>query len=129
MNANFIPLPDISETVISQLDELLGTDRVLTSFEERVFHSLDFSEEPGEIAMAVVKPRTAEDVAAIVRIANEAGVAVNTRGGAMSYTRGHVPIRPDTIMVDATGLNRILEINTKDRPDPKLFVIDFQTYK
>ena len=47
----------------------------------------------------------------------------------MSYTRGHVPIRPDTIMVDATGLNRILEINTKDRPDPKLFVIDFQTYK
>ena len=115
MNANFIPLPDISETVISQLCELLGADRVLTSFEERVFHSLDFSEEPGEIAMAVVKPRTAEDVAAIVRIANEAGVAVNTRGGAMSYTRGHVPIRPDTIMVDATGLNRILEINSKDR--------------
>ena len=37
----------------------------------------------------------------------KAGVAVNTRGGGMSYTKGHVPVRPDTIILDATGLNRV----------------------
>src|SRR5690606_9073548 len=47
--------------------------------------------------------------------AKEAGVAVSTRGGAMSYTRGHVPVRPDTVIIDATGLDRILEVNTVDR--------------
>jgi D-lactate dehydrogenase (cytochrome) len=42
-------------------------------------------------------------VAAIVKAAAAAGFAVNTRGGGMSYSRGHVPIRPETIVVDATG--------------------------
>lgn len=115
MSANPVTLPNRTQDVIDQLIDLLGTDAVLTSLEERQFYSLDFSEEPGETCMAVCKPQTAEQVAAIVRIAHVAGVAVNTRGGAMSYTRGHVPLRSDTVMVDATGLNRILEVNTTDR--------------
>lgn len=115
MSANPLPLRDNSADVIDQLRALVGPDAVLTSLEERRFYSLDFSEEPGETAMAVVKPQTAKQVAGIVRIAHRAGVAVNTRGGAMSYTRAHVPLRADTIMVDATGLNRIIEVNTTDR--------------
>ncbi|MDO9404004.1 MAG: FAD-binding oxidoreductase [Polaromonas sp.] len=115
MSANPVTLKDVSAGVIERLEALLGQEAVLTSPEDRQFYSLDFSEEPGAVAMAVVKPSSAEQVAAIVRLANDAGVAVNTRGGAMSYTRGHVPLRDDTIMVDATGLNRILEIHTTDR--------------
>ena len=65
--------------------------------------------------MAVVKPQSAEQVAAVVKAASAAGIAVNTRGGGMSYTRGHVPVRPETIIIDATGLNRIIEVNTVDR--------------
>jgi D-lactate dehydrogenase (cytochrome) len=104
-----------ASTLIARLVEIVGADAVLTEPEQRRFYSLDFSEEPGETALAVVKPTDAGQVAAIVRAANATGVAVNTRGGAMSYTRGHVPVRPDTIILDATGLNRIIEINTQDR--------------
>lgn len=100
---------------IAQLAAIVGKDAVETSFEQRQFFSLDFSEQPGEIAMAVVKPTTAEQVAAIVKAASAAGVAVNTRGGGMSYSRGHVPVKPETIVVDATGLNRVLEVNVQDR--------------
>jgi D-lactate dehydrogenase (cytochrome) len=104
-----------SKALIEALSGIVGSAAVLTSIEERQFYSLDFSEEGGETAMAVVKPTTAEQVAAVVRIASAAGVAVNTRGGGMSYTKGHVPVRPDTIILDATGLDRVIEVNTVDR--------------
>src|SRR5882757_5190770 len=105
----------LSNDFATRLATIVGDDRVLTSPEERRFFSLDFSEQPGEMPLAIVKPRSSADVAEIVRISSKAGIAVNTRGGGMSYTRGHVPIRPDTVIVDATGLNQILEINTQDR--------------
>ncbi|UCE31244.1 MAG: FAD-binding oxidoreductase [Burkholderiales bacterium] len=101
--------------LIERLGAIVGPEAVLTSFEERQFHSLDFSEQPGETAIAVVRPSTSEQVAQVVRAAAAAGVAVNTRGGGMSYTRGHVPVRPQTIVIDASGLNRVLEVNTVDR--------------
>ncbi len=107
--------PTAAMDLIGRLQEIVGADAVRTSFEQRQLYSLDFSEEPGEVALAVVKPATVEQVADIVAAAGAAGVAVNTRGGGMSYTRGHVPIRPDTIVLDASGLDRIIEINKVDR--------------
>lgn len=104
-----------SKALIDALGEIAGGDAVLTSLEDRRFYSLDFSEEGGEIAMAVVKPNTVEQVAAIVRVAAAAGVAVNTRGGGMSYSKGHVPIRAETVILDASGLCRVLQVNTVDR--------------
>src|SRR6476661_5588164 len=89
-----------STEFVARLREIVGSASVETSVEQRQFFSLDFSEEPGAVAIAVVKAASA------------AGIAVNTRGGGMSYTRGHVPVRPETIIIDATGLNRIIEVNT-----------------
>ncbi|HKP65206.1 MAG TPA: FAD-binding oxidoreductase, partial [Casimicrobiaceae bacterium] len=104
-----------TDAFIARLRGIVGPAAVETSLEQRQFFSLDFSEEPGALALAVVKPKNTEQVAAIVKAASAAGIAVNTRGGGMSYTRGHVPVRPETIIVDATGLNRILEVNVVDR--------------
>jgi FAD/FMN-containing dehydrogenase len=101
--------------LVAKLRGIVGAEAVLTSFEDRQFYSLDFSEEPGAVALAVVKPTSVEKVSAVVAAASAAGIAVNTRGGGMSYTKGHVPVRAETIIVDATGLDRIIEINTVDR--------------
>jgi FAD/FMN-containing dehydrogenase len=103
------------ERVVARLLELLGRDRIGLELEERQLYSLDFSEQPGETALAVVRPRSVEDISALMRIAREEGLAVNTRGGGMSYTRGHVPVRPRTIVIDNAGFNRVLEVNTVDR--------------
>jgi FAD/FMN-containing dehydrogenase len=65
--------------------------------------------------MAVLRPRSVEDISAILRMAGEEGLAVNTRGGGMSYTRGHVPVRPRTLVIDNAGFNRVLEVNVVDR--------------
>lgn len=108
-------LAESDERVIGQLVELLGSDRVGLDIEERRFYSMDFSEEVGEIAMAVVRPRTVEDISALMRLARAENLAINTRGGGMSYTRGHVPVRPRTLVLDNAGFNRVLEVNTVDR--------------
>ena len=104
-----------STDFIEQLARIVGPDAVLTSLADRQFYSLDFSEEGGITAMAVVRPKSTEEVAAVVRVANAAGIAVNTRGGGMSYTKAHVPVKPETIIIDAAGLNRVVEVNTVDR--------------
>lgn len=103
------------ERIVERLNALLGADRVERDLAQRRLYSMDFSEEMGEIAMAVVRPRSVEDISALMHLAREEGLAVNTRGGGMSYTKGHVPVRPRTLVLDNTGFNKVLEVNTTDR--------------
>lgn len=104
-----------SEAFVESLVQIVGRDNVLTGAEDRQFYSLDFSEERGAVCSAVVRVKEAEQVAAVVAAAAAANVAVNSRGGAMSYSKGHVPLHENTIVLDLAGMNRILEINTVDR--------------
>ncbi|HYF17444.1 MAG TPA: FAD-binding oxidoreductase [Ramlibacter sp.] len=104
-----------TERAIQRLTALLGADRVELDPDQRRLYSMDFSEEMGEVAMAVVRPRSVEDISALMRLAREEGLAVNTRGGGMSYTKGHVPVRPRTVVLDNAGFNQVLEVNTVDR--------------
>lgn len=103
------------ERVLARLTELVGPERLGLELDERRLYSMDFSEEMGEIAMAVVRPRSVEDISALMKLARDEGLAVNTRGGGMSYTKGHVPVRPRTLVIDNAGFNRVLEVNTTDR--------------
>ncbi len=117
MNSRTLDMDRIEQDqqALSRLIELLGTERVGLDLAERQLYSMDFSEEVGETAMAVLRPRSVEDLSAIMRIAQEEGLAVNTRGGGMSYTKGHVPVRPRTVVVDNAVFNRVLEVNVQDR--------------
>ena len=95
--------------------EILGADRVITDEVERRYYSNDiFFWDDAAVAAVVVQPRTKDDVAAIIRTARDLGMAISTRGGGMSYTKGYVPVRADTVLIDLRGLDDILEINTVD---------------
>lgn len=100
--------------LIDRLKQVVGADNVTTDTREREFYSTDLSFRPREIAAAVVRPGTVEQLAASVESATRAGYAVIARGGGMSYTSGYTPERPDTVLFDMRRLNRILEINVED---------------
>ena len=97
----------LSNDFATRLAAIVGNDRVLTSLEDRRFFSLDFSEQPGEMRdgrsqAALVRRRCRDRPDVFARPASR-----STRAAAACPTRaGHVPVRPDTIIVDATGLNR-----------------------
>jgi D-lactate dehydrogenase (cytochrome) len=102
-------------TAIDQLRNALGDEHVLTDEAERRWHAADFTDAEVPIPVAVARPGSADDVAAIVRIARAAGLAVAGRGGGMSYTLAHTPARSETVIVDLRRMNRIVEVNLDDR--------------
>jgi FAD/FMN-containing dehydrogenase len=65
-------------------------------------------------ALAVIRPRNKDELALAVKTAVDMGVAVVPRGGGMSYTSGYVPAEPDSVLIDISSMNRILEINETD---------------
>ncbi len=64
--------------------------------------------------MAVVRPGSSADVAQIVQLSAAAGVAVVPRGGGASYTDGYAPAERESILIDTSRMNRILELNERD---------------
>ena len=99
--------------LIGQLTALLGADHVVTDPVERRFYSTDIYNE-GQLPLAVVRPANAADVSQIAHLAVAAGVSLVARGGGASYTDGYVPSESNSIMIDTSRMNRILEINERD---------------
>ena len=62
----------------------------------------------------MLRPRDRERLARAVGAATAAGYAVIGRGGGMSYTGGYLAQRAGTIVVDTSGLDRIVEIRAED---------------
>jgi glycolate oxidase len=65
------------------------------------------------LPQAVVFPRKAEDVAAVLRFANKRKIPVTARGAGRGYVGGCVP-KKHGIVVSFARMNRILEINVVD---------------
>ncbi|MFN3591251.1 MAG: FAD-binding oxidoreductase [Thermaurantiacus sp.] len=102
------------DLVIRQLQQVLGPDDVILDETERAFFSTDLSWRPREIAAAVIRPASTDELAQAVGIATRAGLAVVPRGGGMSYTSGYTPDRQESVLVDMRRMNRVIEINTDD---------------
>lgn len=100
---------------IDRIRQALGAEAVLADAESCSFYANDIFWQPGIEPEAVILPGTGEEAAEAIRIATEAGLAVVPRGGGMSYTKGYIPARAGSVVLDATRLNHILEVNAGDR--------------
>jgi len=98
---------------IESLRAALGADKVVVDPATRALYSQDVYR-AGAMPSAVVSPTSVAEVAAAVRAATTAGLAVFARGGGMSYTDAYLPDRAASIVLDLRGLNRVLEVNEDD---------------
>ena len=105
---------DLPETdlFVTSLIALIGPEAVITGPDAVPFFTDIYRRR--ETPLAVVRPETVEDLAAVVREACAAGVAIYPRGGGASYTDGYLPTRARSILIDLGRLNRIVEINQAD---------------
>ncbi len=67
-----------------------------------------------ELPLCVVEPSTTEQVAQLVRLANDKKFALIPRGGGSGMTGGAVPARKRTVIVSLTRLTRISSIDTEN---------------
>jgi FAD/FMN-containing dehydrogenase len=102
-----------ASNLLSDLAAIVGQANVLVSDADRSFYAMDVYNQL-ELPLAVVQPATVEELQRAVRAITSAGVAVVPRGGGASYTDGYLPTTSNSVLVDTTRLNRIVEINATD---------------
>ncbi|MGH9228896.1 MAG: FAD-binding oxidoreductase [Acidimicrobiales bacterium] len=97
---------------IELLAGVVGAGHVLTgdAIKDDYGHDEALTAEP-QRPLGVVAPASTEEVAAVVRVANEHRVPVTARGAGTGMSGGCVP-RADGIVVSFERMNRILEIDT-----------------
>ena len=104
--------PASDPRVVARLREIVGDEHLLVDPEKVEPYAQDAVKEkfPPE---AVIFPRTAEEIAAILRVANEERFPVTARGGGVGYTGGAVPVEGG-VVIGTDRMNTIKEISPAD---------------
>ncbi len=102
----------VTPEILTQLSQIVGPEHLSTAADVISLNSQDALKQVF-CADAVVFPRTAEEIATIMRLANEQRFYVTVRGGGVGYTGGAVPVKGGLVLATAR-MNQILEINQPD---------------
>ncbi|MBU2980021.1 FAD-binding oxidoreductase [Alteromonas sp. C1M14] len=101
------------DELIQQLIAVVGNGCVTTDPVQCRLYTTDVANS-GKPALAVVQPTNSAQLSEVVKIAHRAGVCVVPRGGGMSYTSGYLPTQDNSLLIDTSKMQRIVEINTQD---------------
>ena len=102
-----------SDALIAQLKAILGDEGVSDTLSDITLMSQDIWA-LGTHAAFIAAPSSLKELSETVAAANRHGVALNPRGGGMSYTKGYIPDRDNVGVLDLSRMNRIIEINEDD---------------
>ena len=103
----------IDEDILRRLRGIVGDQHVITDEEKMEAYSHDeiAEEQYAHMPEVVVKPRTTQEIAEIVKLANEKLVPVTPRGAGSGLSGGAVPLFGG-ILLSVERMNEILEIDT-----------------
>src|SRR3990172_7899011 len=99
--------------LIRELERAVGRKWVLSAPEDLLVYEYDATIERGR-PEAVVLPGSAEETAAVVRIARRYGAPVTARGAGTGLSGGAIPCDGGVVLATAR-MNRILEIDAENR--------------
>ena len=100
--------------LIEELRKILPLEGILSDPASLVAAETDATDLRMELPLAVVEPDTAEQVAALVRLANDLKFALIPRGGGSGMTGGAVPARKRTVIVSMTRMSFIKSIDLEN---------------
>lgn len=101
----------VSADLLTKLEGIFGDKRVITG--EMIGADFAHDELPGGTAYmpeAVVEAASTEEVAALLKLCSEAGIAVTVRGAGTGQAGGSVPVEGG-IVLSVKGMNKILSID------------------
>ncbi|MCP4764634.1 MAG: FAD-binding oxidoreductase, partial [archaeon] len=117
----------IEKEIKAELKNIVGRERLLDKPEELLSYSYDaFHEEA--MPDLVLFPVTCEEVSRIMKICSTNIIPVTARGAGTSVCGASIPAR-NGIVLCFSKMNKIVEINTKDRyiiVEPGVVNIDIQ---
>nr|XP_033341554.1 D-2-hydroxyglutarate dehydrogenase, mitochondrial [Megalopta genalis] len=104
------PYAKIQSTHVSFFNDLLGQNRVISDPEECESYNIDYSKIVRGKSSLVLKPKTTEEVSAILKYCNKNRLAVCPQSGNTGLVGGSVPVF-DEIVVSMKLMNKIIETN------------------
>jgi glycolate dehydrogenase FAD-linked subunit len=119
MTLSRLPEPDRgviarSGAIVKELEQLLGPDSVIADEDGRRTFESDALSAYRSMPLAVVLPRSTEDVAKVLRYCHETGLKVVPRGAGTSLSGGALPAE-DAIVIGLSRMNRILNVDFENR--------------
>ncbi|HVN98059.1 MAG TPA: FAD-linked oxidase C-terminal domain-containing protein [Syntrophorhabdaceae bacterium] len=103
----------MDRAIIDEIIKIVGRQNVLSSLEDRKCYAYD-GRTDGVIPDLVVFPSSAEEVSAILKLANRHLFPVIPRGQGTGLTGGSIPTAASGVVLVFTKMNRILEIDTNN---------------
>jgi len=100
----------LSSDILKSLRAIVGSKAVLTQKEDLIPYSFDGTAALSQMPGCVVFSRTSEDVAAVLKLANDQRIPVVTRGSGTGLSGGSLPSR-DCIALCTVQMNKILEVD------------------
>ena len=100
----------LAANVLAGLRELLGPENVLTAVEDLIPYSFDGTAALREMPGGVVFPRTTEQVAAALKLANATRTPIVTRGSGTGLSGGSLPC-PDCVVLCLVKMDQVLELD------------------
>ena len=101
----------IASTLLQKISQIVGSSNYFDSQEDKLTYSYDGTPLLGKLPEAVVIPHTKEQIADILKLANQEHFAVVPRGSGSGLSGGSIPVE-DSIVLVMSHWNRILEIDT-----------------
>lgn len=103
----------IKPSVLRNISHIVGAANYLDSQEDRVAYSYDGTPLLSRLPEAIVIPHAKEEIAEIIKLANEEHFAVVPRGSGSGLSGGSIPVE-DSIVVLMSHWNKILELDTEN---------------
>ena len=100
--------------LVDRLSAIVGAGHVSTDPDVLAGRSVDWTGRYRGTASALVRPGSAEEVAAVLRACRDADVAVTVQGGRTSLVAGTVPGNHD-VLLSTERLTRIGDVDTEER--------------
>lgn len=98
--------------ILEELQNIVGRERVTSDPGELYCYSFDSSYIRGH-ADYVIRPRSAEEISEMVKLALKHDMPIVPRGSASGLTGGSVPVKGG-IVLDMTNMNRILDVEVEN---------------
>ncbi len=103
----------MKKKVLEALVAIVGESNVLTQREDLIPYSFDGTAALKQLPGCVAFARSTEDIAAVLKLANQTNTAVVTRGSGTGLSGGSLPSR-DSIVLCTVQMDAILEVDEKN---------------
>jgi glycolate oxidase len=119
---------EVSTDIISQFQAITGEENVIIDPEKRYPYSHDETEDYSFLPDVVLKPGSAEEISAIMKLCHEHLIPVTPRGGGTGLSGGSLPVH-NGVVVSMERFNKILnidELNLQATVEPGVITEIFQ---